>query len=364
MKENTCILPWIHLEVRPNGRYSPCCVYQGSFISSSPEGFWNSERMTELRRAHAAGEQAPGCEKCWRLEKAGIESKREVDNRRFLAFQERIDQPIQEPVYLDLKLGNICNLKCRICNPSSSNSWALENLKFEGKNSRQVKIGKWVEQDYEFWGYLQRISHQIVHIDFTGGEPFLIAWHWKFLHDCVESGISKDISLHYNTNGTIFPPNFYLWSEFKSVEVMVSIDDIGARFEYQRYPALWSEVEKNLQSFQDLSYAHVTVCTTVNILNIHNLPAILNWAGHKGIEVFLNILRGPAHFSIQALPPEIKEKLSREYEKIPELTPIVNFMEGDDLSSAWPDTLQELQRIDQRRNQNYQSVLPEYKSSK
>ena len=37
-------------------------------------------------------------------------------------------------MFLDLKLGNICNLKCRICGAWSSNKWAQEEVATWGKN--------------------------------------------------------------------------------------------------------------------------------------------------------------------------------------------------------------------------------------
>ena len=86
--------------------------------------------------------------------------------------------------------------------------------------------------------------HTVEHMDFTGGEPFMIEQHFDLLRHAVESGYAKNISIHYNTNGTIRPPKeiFDLWKEFKHCEVMFSIDGIFKKFEYIRSGAVWDEV--------------------------------------------------------------------------------------------------------------------------
>ena len=47
--------------------------------------------------------------------------------------------------------------------------------------------------------------HTVEHMDFTGGEPFMIEQHFDLLNMPL-SLHAKNISIHYNTNGTIRPP--------------------------------------------------------------------------------------------------------------------------------------------------------------
>ena len=70
----------------------------------------------------------------------------------------------------------------------------------------------------------------------------------------------KNISIHYNTNGTIRPPKeiFDLWKEFKSCEVMFSIDGIFKKFEYIRSGAVWDEVWENFNHFKSHEFLEYT----------------------------------------------------------------------------------------------------------
>ena len=65
----------------------------------------------------------------------------------------------------------------------------------------------------------------------------------------------------------------------KEGKIDFSIDDIGARFEYQRYPAKWENVMSNLQWFIDNCPVNCmfAVNTTVSILNKANLDNLNNW---------------------------------------------------------------------------------------
>jgi MoaA/NifB/PqqE/SkfB family radical SAM enzyme len=87
-------------------------------------------------------------------------------------------------MFLDLKLGNICNLKCRICGSWSSSAFATEELQFmsaeEKKTSHHyimLKQGAWPRENTNFWDEIDRVLDQIRYIEFTGGEPFMIREH-------------------------------------------------------------------------------------------------------------------------------------------------------------------------------------------
>jgi sulfatase maturation enzyme AslB (radical SAM superfamily) len=116
------------------------------------------------------------------------------------------------------------------------------------------------------------------HVHFNGGEPLLSKEHVEFLKEIPNK---QQVSLNYNTNATILPDKdlLDLWSKFKLVQLDFSIDDIGARFEYQRYPAKWNQVTHNLQWFIDNAPHNCmfAVNTAVGILNQLNLDNLNAW---------------------------------------------------------------------------------------
>lgn len=351
------------------GRIKPCCLYEDNFNTGLKE-FWNSKEMQSVRAGHLKGEEIPGCESCWKLERAGIKSKRQTDNEKFSHLKDRVKKEIVEfpPAYLDIKLSNLCNLKCRICGVWSSSSWATEEAKrLKGQTieeSRLVQIAlksrRWIQGNNEFWDYLNSISGEIEAFDFTGGEPFMIPEHWKFLRTCVEKGVASNITLHYNTNATVFPKDYALWKEFKEVEIMCSIDDIEKRFEYQRHPAKWEITEKNMKFFRSQDFIRTTICTTVNMHNIYYLPELIQWAKEQKIYYWFNILHEPLHYNIRILPPEIKKKVGEKLKGISELEPILNFMNDGYIPEHYKYFFANTRERDKIRNERYQLVFPEF----
>jgi len=346
-------------------------------LANDIQEIWNGKEMTELRRAHLAGEKPPGCSECWQHEAIGKKSKRMIDNERFKHLQDRIGQKDVKPAYLDLKLGNLCNLRCRICYSGNSSSWVTEELfwlsqespnNFNKKASEPYlnnKFGKWPEKSDDFWSYLTDNMAEIEQLDFTGGEPFLIARHWEFLQECVDSGYSKNISIHYNTNGTTIPSSPEIWSHFKSVEVMVSVDGIGDRFEYQRHPANWDSVRDNINLFRSMPYVNTSICHTVSAINIYYLPEMINWIdeeGFKDYQLWLNTLHGAAYYNVKALPPSVKSEVRKRLERYTkyEIPALLDFMDSEDWNSEyWPIFLLKTSQGDSYRNNDFSKVFPE-----
>lgn len=392
--ESLCILPWVHLATTTGGLVKPCCIYKGIIVDERVEDFnesklklrentlsdaWNSKFMQDLRAQHKAGLKPMGCDQCWQHEAAGIRSKRQTDNERFAHLMDRTDDVVLDvnPVYLDMKLGNICNLKCRICFSGSSSSWSSEEIAFylednPGADKKDCiaykwnKRGRWVEESPEFWEDFENIIGDLEHFDFTGGEPFMIKQHWNLLQKCVDAGVAKNISIHYNTNGTIFPDKHELWKEFKSVEVMCSIDGIGKRFEYQRHPAKWDEVSDNIRKFRELGYVQVSFCHTVDVFNVYYLPEFIEWFESLGMEdhnLWLNILHGAAYHNIKILPTFMKDIIRKRlagYDKY-EIQSVLEYMDSEDWNlREWANFLNRTKRSDAFRGESFEEVFSEF----
>jgi len=332
MPNSLCILPWMSLEATPTGNFRPCCLAEDLIVdkdgtaydianSGTLEQAFNSEYMENLREQFLNGKKPTTCKKCWALEASGGESKRLISNKK---FGQNIDN--KKLSFLDLKLGNICNLKCRICGSWSSSKWAQEEIDYElakGKDNplarKQLKEGGWPKRNPQFFEELQDDLKHVEYFEFTGGEPFMIKDHFKILMHCVEKGYAKNIDIHYNTNGTHLPPQeiFDLWNYFKHVEVAFSIDDIGEAFEYQRHPANWRQVSSNLVKFKEMKTANMDfqICSTVSIFNVFNWAKISLWVAQFQPKFFyVNTLFDPDYFNIQTLPKNVKD--------------IVNFLRG------------------------------------
>lgn len=370
----------MHLATTPNGKFKPCCLYSENI--KNPEGLeyntkdntfghaWNSKHMEDIRQTFLEGEFPSGCSQCKNEELANIESKRLIDNNKFKAFSHLITGNIVEhsPIYLDVKLGTLCNLKCRICSSAASSKWPDEEIfVFNDDFERVVKANEnkaFETIDYpEFWANIEEWIPHIEYLDFTGGEPLLIKEHFKLLEYAIEHGYSKNIEIHYNTNGTVLIKDFAkdIWSKFKHINIMFSIDDLGERFEMQRYPAKWDKVEANIIKSTTYDFITTEVCCTVGVLNIHNMPNILDKFREWGVHYYINLLHGPDHYNVKTLPPNMKRELTERLGKLndSQITPLLEYMNSEQMS-CWDDFIRLTQRSDEFRGHKILDVLEEY----
>jgi pyruvate-formate lyase-activating enzyme len=383
-----CVLPWVSLEASPIGTVRPCCLADDEIVDSDSVKFnlksadfqaiQNSEYMYQLRQAFLAGQQPATCRRCWSEEDAGRTSKRmhTLDRLKHMGISSEWTMHAKPLMFLDLKLGNICNLKCRICGSWSSSSFAVEEIASSAdahnKNSfpyQMLKAGRWPRENEQFWKQIDQCLSDIRYIEFTGGEPFMIEEHFTMLQGIVDRGIAHQVEIHYNTNGTQWPAAAeHIWKHFKTVEIAFSIDDICERFEYQRTGAVWTDVQRNLGLFRDLKKRYKNIqlqcCSTVNIFNVRYIDQLANWVSVQGFDfVYWNIMHDAPYFSIAALPYTAKQAIAKylstalsPYKK--DLAGIIDFMmQGQ--STDGEETRKHIQKLDARRKQNLADVAPE-----
>ena len=109
-------------------------------VKNNPKLLHNTPQKKQDRAKMIAGERPKGCQSCWQEEDAGKTSKRQ--NSIYKMKQSLTDwTPNSEPTlkFIDFKLGNVCNLKCRICGSWSSSKWAQEEMDY-GENPVALKI--------------------------------------------------------------------------------------------------------------------------------------------------------------------------------------------------------------------------------
>jgi len=313
-----CILPWISIEATPMGTTRPCCLYTDeipdtNLKNNTLEDAFNSKTMRNLRRSFRRGEKPEGCRNCWREEDAGKKSKRQYMLEKFKHLDvEYKNNNGEQLVFLDLKLGNICNLKCRICGSWSSSKWAQEELDYVKDSTDHIakkwlKDGQWIRKSPKFWDNLDELLPQIKYFEFTGGEPWMIKQHFDLLQRAVDKGFAKDIDIHYNTNTTQFPKDPTIWKHFKHVQIAFSVDNTEKRFEYERYGAKWEKSNNNIKKVHKLreqGYPITTqLCCTWNIQNIFYLDEILTWANTMNFDsIHFNIMHDPWQFSLSKTP--------------------------------------------------------------
>ena len=386
-----CVLPWVSLETSPIGTVRPCCLAEEEIVDDAGNKFdlntanfgsiQTSQYMQDLRQQFLDQKKPAACRKCWREESAGRTSKRmhTLDRLKHMIPNSEWTADAKPLMFLDLKLGNICNLKCRICGSWSSSTFATEELQWLRQNEdrkdnhhyRMLRAGAWPRENPTFWTEIDQVVDQIQYIEFTGGEPFMIQEHFDLLQRLVDQGRANQIEIHYNTNGTHCPEQGEaIWKYFKTVEIAFSIDDIGPRFEYQRSNAVWTDVCANIERFRDMRVRNpnirLQVCTTVNVFNVYYLEAVANWIGTQGFDfVYWNMMHEAYYFSISTLPETAKQAVTEKLKSADvdthtqkEFAQIIDFMDRG-VSLDGNILRMRIADLDHKRIQNLKDVEPE-----
>jgi MoaA/NifB/PqqE/SkfB family radical SAM enzyme len=352
-----------------------------SLLTANFADIQNSASMRRLREEFLAGKKPQTCRKCWNEERSGRTSKRmhTLNRLKHVLPDGEWTADAKPLMFLDLKLGNICNLKCRICGSWSSSQFATEELnqlKSEDKKSsfhyQMLKDGAWPRENESFWTEIDNVLTDIRYIEFTGGEPFMIKEHFQMLQGIVDKGIAHQVEIHYNTNGTHYPEEAVeIWKHFKTVEVAFSIDDLGARFEYQRSNAVWSEVQQNIERFRALRADHSNIqlqcCSTVNVFNVRYIDQLAQWIAQQDFDfVYWNMMHDAWYFSIATLPDSAKSEIIIHLENasVPaqwreEFDRICDFMRKG-ASTDGSILRMRIKDLDRKRNQNLKTVEPEF----
>tara|TARA_R110000803_G_C11960463_1_gene318648 strand:+ start:47 stop:1606 length:1560 start_codon:yes stop_codon:yes gene_type:complete len=375
-----CVLPWLSVSIEPHGIFRACCQIRESvhddngrqlnINTDSIEDARNSHTMQKLRKDFLAGKKPNSCSNCWKEEEAGNMSKRQSVYKIMTQKPRVWTEEILPLSFVDLKLGNLCNLKCRICESKYSSIWANEELSLLPPSERKqstaysyLKLGRWPEKE-NFWKELNQHADSMEYIEFTGGEPMMTKAHFDLLKHLIDKGLASKIRLHYHTNGTIFPTEHYLWKEFKHIEIAFSIDDIGERFEYERSGANWDTITENLLLFKKLrnDYKNLTliICSTISAYNALYLDEIADWRDAQEFDVkHWNILHEKTALSVTSLPDNAKQAITKKLlsSNKSEFNSIINFMNNTNTST--PELLHDIDLLDKRRNESLRKVFPE-----
>jgi len=338
IEDTSCCLPWNHLATHPNGNVSLCCqanLDNGSGFAKSQNkllnlenqkviNILNADSFINVRKEMIEGIKPNACMRCFDAESKGEWSKRIFENRRFnwspVNLKDRIDEGNLE--FLELRLGNVCNLACATCNSISSSKWVKDEIRIANKLPWYKEITyiennryKWFE-DEMFYENIAEKNLNLKTIYINGGEPFLIKAHKKLLEKLIERGESQKISLEYSTNVTTTPVEYIdLWKKFKSVNIMLSIDDIDERNNWLRWPSQWHDIDQNINWYVNnkLENMDLIICQTVSALNIFYIDDLITYCNKLNIKHTANFVYFPEIFSSKSLNINEKNFLLNKY---------------------------------------------------
>ncbi len=375
MSNTMCPLPWMHLATHPEGKSTLCCIsdHTNNMSAARSSGrvlnlnknkvieIVNSDYYVEVRDQMLNGEKPKACMRCYNEEDTNLMSKRQLELSRFGSdYHGTTIKP--DLKFIELRLGNLCNVKCRTCNPASSTQWISEYNKLQQElkfvTHYNSKIDTYWTQSDEFWDDLLENSKNVELIYINGGEPTLVEKHWYYLERLIDRGLHKQVKLWYSINMTNLPDKLLdIWKQFKSVEIHGSIDDLYERNSYIRKGTNWQDVETNIHKLLENKWIDFSVTQTVSWMNVYYLNEFKQYFNNLNIPTQTNLVYDPKFYSINILPSEYKEILSS---KLIGFDYILNQVSTDINISLFNQGIEYNNWLDQNRNENFNMVFTEW----
>jgi len=385
-----CIYPWIHLHAYPTGEAYPCCHAEmaypvGNARFKTLEKIYQDAPMRELRKDMLAERPNPACQRCYEQEESGFFSGRKSANKHHGHHIHRLQETDFKMSYWDIRFSNLCNLSCRSCGHIFSSSWYQDQARLAGGDwrDRNPVLNYAGRTETDMWEQLIPHLDYVEQIYFAGGEPLMMAEHYRILDELERRG-RFDVRLIYNTNFTHVKLRdravFDYWKRFDSVAVGASLDAMGPRAEYIRRGTDWATVERNReQMLETCPRVDFYISPTLSIMNALHLPDFHRAWVNKGLirpqDLNVNILQDPAYLRIDIATAEYKAKIADKYqEHIDWLRPqdplqratvgfesAVNFLQATDNSALIPKFWSKTLELDAIRKENVLAVMPELK---
>ena len=310
MSKVFCDKPFDHNYIHTNGKMRLCCTTVQDIPTDNNynlfdankntiDDYWNSNRMKEIRRKMIAGEKIRDCERCYRQEEQGAESLRSTEGMDEFIIDTLPDGTYQKSATtMQIQLGNICNLKCKMCSQMYSHMHGMETkeigeqdpewlhwVKEQGANVNNWTNELGIKQEWyrsketklKMFGHISRNITQLVVI---GGEPTLIPEFYELFEYCDQQGTLKDKNVTIVTNLTNTNTKLTKWlPKLKKWQIWASVDGVGERTEYIRYPSKWNTILNSLEFYRNIlnENGNITLSPAVQLLNIDQLDDIVKW---------------------------------------------------------------------------------------
>ena len=351
--KNACVLPWLHISMDPSGNAHYCCksdVIRSedgqplNFKDHSVMEVWNSSAMKEVRRQMSRGEAPAACRVCFDEERQGQYSNRMVEYTHWVTQKEEIINILKStqedgflpttPLSYDLRFGNLCNLKCRMCSPHYSSSIQSE---YSTLHQRIPDLFKKIETNQDWWeekNIVQQVKDhgdKVQRLVFVGGEPALSKEVLELLKYFKDQNYGGKVRVEITTNLTNLSDELLeTLKHFKTVQIVCSLDGFDQVNSYIRYPSKWPVIEKNLLRYAQLPQAVFILSPVLQIYNAFHFTDVFRYflklrQQNIKVKLFPQTLYTPKHLHVSLLTEDLKAVAKNR---------IVEFAENE-LSLPW-----------------------------
>jgi organic radical activating enzyme len=338
-----------------SGQYRVCCHHKGDLTefvgksefdsNDSMESWLNSDYMQYLRQQLDQGHRVPECRKCWDQEAVGLTSLREHTNDMISNRLERSLDQTWVPLYFknkndyradlliaaDVKINNLCNFSCAMCNAAESsiiynkwhkqqdNKFVLEYIQSKPDYFTKIKDAYMVKNGMQM--FEEVLAQPIKYLKILGGEPLLNSKLIDRLANIPEQQ-KRQLNLTFITNGSVDLVDISKQLVgFKSVYYVVSLEATGLIQDYIRRGSDWKIIEQNIDNF--LLYAKtvsdnfvVETHSTIQALSIAGYADLKKWCQARNIRSAIFVLEDPDYLSLSVLPDQLRSDAIAEIEQL------------------------------------------------
>ena len=341
-----CSLPFVQYSTYNGGRYRLCCMAKEPAELVNQEelginGTWNHNYIKDVRRRMTAGEKLDECSECHHLERNGIMSSRQWENKVWADVIDEIvadasanDWEVDQPLQFDFRLGNLCNLQCQMCNKEASHLVSVERAAmiksglgadhpdWEGQiaSKKEALLQPGID-----WADFRAMLPYARKIKLIGGEPTVATDMFKLLDIAVESGHADHIELSFYTNITNMQDKWLnQLAKFEKVIVNCSLEGMGPMNDYLRPPSKWDSVWKHFDKLVKFADTKEGKRIKVRVTTVNQLTNALHTAtfwkfmhdyqmtSNRGIGMSTNQLVEPAYYSMAHAPEWLKEEQRKQ----------------------------------------------------
>ena len=379
-----CPLPWVAVYIDINGQQKICCRSTVDIPKQTLD--FNHDSIRKVRLQLLQGKIPETCSYCVNAEQHNGPSLR----KNAILFNPNITiESVGEvtdsngmvskvPLNYSLIMGNRCNLRCMMCMPECSSSWHEDWIAITGRNLpvfvsdtfSWVDDKKFINDIFLSLQESVKVNNEPTILWFSGGEVFLNPLFSKLLEKLVNDGLQTKCNISILSNGTTLSYSLEeLIRKFPLLKIQFSIDGIGVKNDYIRYPSKFSVIERNITRVADLVD---TIYITVSSPNVLDIDEIINWCEDREFKTHFEIVYGPlAELSPVLLPQQIRNLAIRKLERIlhrnlrhtkpNNIQSLINKLTLSQTKIHLPKFWELIDKFDKRRNTNFLDIFPEWK---
>lgn len=210
--------------------------------------------------------------------------------------------------------SNAVDVHGRMLGVGLLDAW-IERVAVPGKPLANERTLMRLSKDEGWWAQPEVMFDEILaepdklrYLIFQGGEPFLVKEFERILDVLILNGTASQVTFEIVSNLTIVKDStLEKLAKLKQVYLGASIDGIGKVLEYIRYPAVWADIERNIERFAALPNVQLSFNTAVQAYNLGDVVNILEYCDARDIDVHAHFLVGPIYLNVAILPKKVRE---------------------------------------------------------